>query len=584
MKLQGTPKLLLYIFLFLALFLIPWGDIRSAIPPGIKGVPLWFPEVVFDLPSHGTGTYLDTKAGNLCGNFVPDMVTLWEQEARMIVGPAIYRPPAFKEIPAVVNAMDILPSGDAFPGNIDALVVAGPGGLELMWWVHDDVNPENGHFDSVQIDSVWAWNTVHLLEVADVDEDGLMDILGAGYSGGVSTIRVISNRDSTWVPIYEFTAYDKIKDLEVLKWKADATYQHIAVIQEQLGLCIYKPTGGRPTHHAAHLVQPTHPDSLVRMEQPGSVNDRLGWITPSIYATVDLVDQDLFVLEDGCTSESYYLGDTHVVAAVAFDRNHDEYMDLLLSSKDAIQQPILINQKYIDPDGLTFLITEEGVEHLKLDQTGSVSYNEVRPAALDFDGDGDDDVVFPFVNQYIPRLGLYRNESEDHMDWTPCIVSDSMTWHYEIQGDNLYMQVAPRGTLPAGATHLEIVAFTQWTYGESINSKALTCELKNLNELNNIGFRLEPLGAIYGSNAIIYHLHLRFLEMDNSGDLVRAWPTEVVWFSSESVMEFIVDHHEPWIQIEAFDIDPPEQGGETGSSGSAGQSGPNDLPNSSGSG
>ncbi|MFH1998632.1 MAG: hypothetical protein ABIK28_03075 [Planctomycetota bacterium] len=588
MKLHGTHRLFLFVLFSFFLFFSPWGELLSTILPDITPEVYWPPETVLDIFSQGTDTFLDTKAGNLCGNHVPDIVTLRGQQAQMIVGPAIYQPPAVMDVPRVVNAMEILPSGPSFPGTIDALVVAGTAGLELMWWVHDETNPENGFFDSLSIDDTWDWDTVHLLKVADVDKDDWLDIVGVGYSGGISTIRVLSSRGEEWTPIFEFSVDEVIKDMEVLKWKPSSFYRQIALILEQSGLCIFQPFGGRAIYSVPHIVQPTHPDSLVRLEQDGAATDQLGWITPSAAATPTVVDQDLHILQNGTAPEVYELGITHVVAAVAFDRNDDGYEDLLLSSKDNISQPILMNQKGILPTGPTFLITQEGVEHLQLEGSETPSYNDARPLAYDIDSDGDYDVMFSFEVEGDPVLGLYRNESVDHLDLTPYVELEHMDWDIPFGKEDMYMRmlVDPPNLPTDGATHLDVIVFTQEScggqvaYGQSLNAKALTREHVDIGIYQDFRFKLEVVGNIHDPTfAPIYHAHLRFIQKE-SDKIVKVWPTEVVWFSNKGVMETI-QLSKPELQLQPFHLGPgipPE----TGSSGSGGVSGPNDLPNEGG--
>lgn len=589
----------LFLLLLFSFFpvLSPMGELSATTPMEIPAVELWSPETILDLSPAGAGSFLDTKAGNLCGNHVPDIVTLRGQLAQMIVGPAIFQPPAIVDVPRVVNAMEILPSGPSFPGNIDSLVVAGPAGLELLWWVHDEANPEDGYFDSLNIDSVFDWTTVFLLAVADVDKDDWLDIIGVGYSGGISTFRILSFRGDAWTPIFEFSVDEVVKDMEVLKWKPNTPNLQIAMILEQSGLCIYHPFGGRSIYTIPHNVQPTHPDSLVRLQQEGDATDQLGWITPSALATPTVVDQDLQIHQDGIAAEVYELGTEHVVAAVAIDRDNNNYDDLILSSKSSVHQTILLSQKEILPTGPTFLITQEGVDHLLLQGSGTPTYNEGTPLAYDIDSDGDDDGVVPYEVGANSVVGLYRNESVDHQDYIPHVTY--MNWADpspppEMTDWYMHMKVSPTDEPITGPqpTHLDVVVYTQEAdvaggqvaYGQSLNAKALTREHVDVSIYEDFNFKLDVVGDIHdGTFAPIYHVHLRFIRKE-SDNIVKVWPTEVVWVSNLGVM-YAIKASEPQLDLELTSfylgiVDPGTTGvpPETGSSGSGGVSGPSDPP------
>lgn len=363
-----------------------------------------------------------------------------------------------------------------------------------------------------------------------------------------------------------------------MKWSPGAQSQ-IAAIREEGGLAVFD-TNGNSLFTQAHFSQPGDADSLLRLPRLGGGTDRLAWITSTPDPTYG--EQYLVVVEKNVVPVVTYIGTLWAVAQECFDYDNDGDKDIFVTCQYHNLQVVFVSKESTtgEPD---FGSGPSDIAFLEILPLGPCPEQHAPAACGDVDGDGDDDLILPFADSAAAVAGFYRNDVEDHLVLVPAWLP--VTWNiHPGEGEIMTLALDQPDTVPAWATHLEVVAFTQYDRLSSITPDGVACELIDLGGSGGVAFRL-PERRPNGSHLAFYNLLLRYAAVDLEGRVARLGPFATIWFTSLTEMARNAQW-DPAIDLNAVhsvEIFMRPDPGDVGASLRGPNMGPNPFPNNGGS-
>ncbi len=161
-------------------------------------IPFIFSDLTIDLSRSGDckalgDLDLDGKADAIIGG----SALTWYESGAAFAPHTIRAQPIHKEFTTDAQAADV--DGD---GDIDIIIGDGAGAGNLLWFENPRINGPSGPVGDPRIGADWIvhtigtqGNTVHDIEVADLDHDGSLDVVSSGHG----FTRVWKRSGATWL-------------------------------------------------------------------------------------------------------------------------------------------------------------------------------------------------------------------------------------------------------------------------------------------------------------------------------------------------------------------------------------------------
>ena len=467
----------------------------------------------------GSGAFGRGVPAHLTQGQLPDAVLLRGTTPVLLVRPDQFFAPT--AIPVTANDLDTLRG--AGPGGLDALVFIGPAGVTLGW------------FDTVEHEFATELATDEsqgglLVRAADLDGDDAVDFVVV-EADGTTVTPYLAQPGGGFTAGASFTTLAPTLDLVPLRWDADAGLEF--ALLTTFGVELFDDDGSPETSWAAALPG----GALCAFSEQASSVDRLLWIT----AWAPPAKQFLMTLSPGGVDDIVNLGSLDAFAAVATDYDLDGFDDILVSHK--YSQDLLWFENLrsgSNPTGASFSAQNTDMIAFRVGpDASSAPENEAWPIVSDFDGDGDDDIVF--ANGETLELGVLRGETIDQAAMLPGVLSAAYKIDATSQVGVLEVQFDAPVSIPGAATALELEVWRQLDLAlpmESTSVEHLMIELPASWPLT-VSVPLPESDAQFTS---CYYLQVRLVEQDATGAPKDSFPTQVLAFSrvaaDVAVLEF----------------------------------------------
>lgn len=343
--------------------------------PDVQAVPNETPDLEWPATLGATGPFGRAVAGQFTEDGIRDVVSLKGSTAVLVYGPAQHE--AFHALAGEWQDLEVL--ARLGPDGQDVLATVGAAGLALHW-----LPRAAGEFTCADPGGD-SWSGTARLRRCDWNGDGWDDLVGLAADrrtvlvktaiGGGGAPPELADEAGFSVPwdVLEFEPceFDGVPGLE------------LAAVTEK-GLRVYAHDGKQILHVRDWF--PGDVMAVIRVkEQP---QDRIAWMTRAPNG----VDEWLTVVDAGGYEPPLNLGPILPRALVAVDWNGDGADDLAASVASSQQLAVFIQQP---PGGTTFALGPGAFGALDLAPAPAAPAleNQAWPAAADFDGDGDSDLL-----------------------------------------------------------------------------------------------------------------------------------------------------------------------------------------------
>jgi hypothetical protein len=394
--------------------------------------------------------------------------------------------------------------------GLDALATVGSSGLKRYWY-----DASSASFPSAAIGSS-AWMGARLVRSADVNADGLADLVGLA-ADGQTVLQEIATSPTAFSAGPSSAALATVRNLVLLQWDTDSPLE-VALLTD-LSVEVRELGGTLLDQFAAA----TPGGTFCAIGQTGTAQERLVWLTE--YAPPAF--QYLLVLSPGGVSDVVDLGALDAFAVVPTDYDLDGDDDILISHKFSYELLWIENQRTPQaPSGPSFTpIGDRKV--FEVVNPGPAPQNEAWPVAADFDGDGDDDVAF--ANQGELRFNVYRGEAVSQDTRRASVISGIYTPGLLGGNGTLSLVLGAPPAIPAGVTHLEVRAWRQATCGAPLDLGAVAVKSYALPALWPIAASL-TLPETSTSFVDNYEVHVRLVKRNSAGAVTKVYPSTVGTF------------------------------------------------------
>jgi hypothetical protein len=392
-------------------------------------------------------------------------------------------------------------------GGLDALATVGAAGLRRQWY-----DPSTQSFAGATIEAA-AWAGAKLVRAADLNGDGLSDLIGIASDGQSVLFQLASGSATTFSACAGFSAQANVRDVVALQWDADQPLE-VAMLTD-LAIEVHEQGGALVNTFAGAVPGGT----FCAIGQAGQTKERLVWITE--YAPPAF--QYLAVLTPAGVSDLVDLGSLDAFAVVPTDYDQDGDEDILISHRYSYELLWIENQRTPqNPNGATF--TPAGDQKVfQVPNPGPAPQNAAWPVAADLDGDGDDDVAF--ANQGSLSFNVYRGEALDQAANKPHVTAAAYVPGLLGAPGTLTLTLAAPSSIPSGATHLEVRAWRRPSYGAQIDLVPVDTESSTVPLLwpKLVGLTLPETDLDFTDN---YELQVRFVRKEQ-GAITAAYPSTV---------------------------------------------------------
>lgn len=440
----------------------------------------------------------------LTSDQVADAVVLVGTRLVILSGPDVYAAvidPARRVIDAAV-----LPGMS--PDGRDALAVTAQRGLSLAWW--DEENDKLGQ----RLLSAPDWDGTLLVRSADLDQSGTVDLVGLGDDG--RTVRSLLADDPAGSSFSEGTGFvlgGSATELLPLQWDGSGPLE-LAFLTD-LGLEVYDRLG-----NLLELFEFFGPgDVLVVLHESRLGYDRLAWVNTG----ADDASQFLWVIDQTGVEGPLQGGPLEVVSGAAADYDMDGDDDLFLVHRTNHEALYLENlHTAAQPLGPTFSAGIDGLSFFNLGPPGPNPSQGGWPSFGDLDGDGDPDLFVPV--QSTGTAHVLSGETVPHEAYLPEVLESEFEVFGPITNGELTLIVKEPDVIPPGNLELEL-AIWQQEDGVRGGNAPVSYDLHyfplGTGWPPRLTFELPETEHYFAS---IYHLELRMVERDGSGELVEAYP------------------------------------------------------------
>lgn len=402
----------------------------------IPGDRMDFPVKPFGASSIGTMT--QTAAGKFNGDTQIDAAVLVGGVPRICVNPVVFD--AQVELPTSSASLIASLRGTAAGGYDELLVVDG---VEMRAWTRDS---DLETFTSRRVGRDVVWRNALVLGTADLDGANGIDIFGATANGAYVIVLLSTGGSSFGTEILIPTSQTPL-DIEAIDWDGDGI-RELAVVGSA-GLEVFEATGGAAIASETSLAGGF---LTTIIDSPPSVDECLAWVIPGSGGGADYLYR---IRQTGFVGSPLDLNGFEPIDVVSADFDLDGADDLLLTGTASYNHLLLENVND------SFSLTANEYQEIPFGpQAGSAADNAGTLLVVDFDEDGDFDVLSPA--QAFETIFEYRNFSVDEALQKPSIDGGSIDYIAGSGGnpDALFeLLVAEPVVLDVNATHLELVGY-----------------------------------------------------------------------------------------------------------------------------
>jgi hypothetical protein len=394
--------------------------------------------------------------------------------------------------------------------GLDALATVGSSGLRRCWY-----DAPSASFLSAAIGSP-SWTGARLVRSADVNGDGLADLLGLA-ADGQTVLQLIATSPTSFSAGTSSAALATVRNLLALQWDTDSPLE-VALLTD-LSVEVRDLDGTLLDDFTAA----TPGGAFCAIGQAGTAQERLVWITE--YAPPAF--QYLIALSPGGVADIVDLGALDAFAVVPTDYDLDGDDDILISHKFSYELLWIQNQRTPQsPSGPSF--TPVGDRKVfEVANPGPAPQNEAWPVAADLDGDGDDDVAFAIQGDL--RFNVYRGEAISQDARRASIVSGVYVPGLLGGNGTLNLVLGAPSTFPAGATHVEVRAWRRASLGVPLDPAPVAVKSFALPAFWPIAASL-TLPETSTSFADNYEVHVRLVKRNAAGAVTKCFPSSVGTF------------------------------------------------------
>ena len=450
---------------------------------------------IWELPDGTFQTAGRADHGRLRHPAVTDAVVVLDGEATVLVAPGVYRSRVQFDEP--VHDIAILDGGD-----LDHLVAVGPHGLFRWRW--------NGSvFVEEQLASDWA-GAEHV-ETGDIDGNGFEDIVGVRADR--TRLQILYNGPNGFGSTHLSPEVLDIRDVKLLRWD-DETQLSIATLSGSW--LLVSDHLGNVDSSDAFLTWNT--DGRLAVYPIGPDRDGLIGVAPGPAAG----DSMTLLSDGGVVHQFASMGPLTSVGLAVGDLDGNGMPELVTSANDAPDLAIFRSSC----SSLCAFARDDSLADLDLTGWSGVGSNEAEPIAADFDGDGDEDLLF------VPA------ESNSIRRWSnpDVAAADSIVTFASVQfivkppvppalgGDAKFsVRVVPPAVNP-GWTHLEVRQFRQARFDYYVEPEphqdAVRFDLAPVIEVDVETNESEWFPDVFYATA-------HMVKVEN-GVVTRQWPSETI--------------------------------------------------------
>lgn len=450
--------------------------------------------------------------GHFTQALTPDAVLLRGTTPVLLARPGEFL--ATKSFSLQANDLDTLVG--AAPGGLDAIVFAGPDGVSLGWY--------DAATRSVATQLVSAApGHAQYVRAGDLDGDGTPDF-AVVEQDGITVTPYLADGAGGFAPGASITASAPCLSLEIVRWDADAAGE-IALLTE-LGVELFDDDGSFETGFPAALPG----GALCTLSEAGNPVERLLWITAAAPST----SQFMMTLSPAGVGDLINLGALDAFAAVATDYDLDGFDDVLLSHKYSHELLWLENQRSAaSPTGASFSAYSSDMLTFNVGtSTSPAPENDAWPIVADFDGDGDDDVVFP--SELSQELTVLRGETADES--LRFALPSSVTFSIDAvtQLGVLQLSLEEPALVPMSANALEIEVWRRADLSGPMDSHSVEHLIVPLPASWPLDVDV-PLPESAAEFSSLYYLQVRLVAQDSQGAVARSFPTTVLAYAATAL-------------------------------------------------
>lgn len=388
------------------------------------GLPIQYRSIA--IPGSISGAYKRSTGGNFTGHGCADVVCVIGSRPVLLTAPILHK--AIHVITALTDVNDVatLPKGGTL--NRDALLLATTSGL--YQWTVDAATPT--------LLASGGWGTV---TIADVNGDGIDDIIGRKRLADGVWIHLRGASPSTSSIAF---SGETVYEVCGAQWHTSSVQAEMCITTSQRFQVRQRQTDGSWTVLREDTTTNTGPGLLARVDMNGV--DMVAWLSKHSGVT------ELRTLSATLNYTTVLTGDP--VAMSAARVTDDSYDDLVIALANTSKLHVLVNQWATTPSNPPFVgsyTLSVSVSPL-LDATA----NTASPWCGDINHDGLADFVLPI--QGYARIDVMKQPSAGASRLTapPSLANEiaqtggATSWTVD---------VAPATSVPAGATHIEVLVF-----------------------------------------------------------------------------------------------------------------------------